>query len=59
MAWFAAFDPATGTVGRHATQAVVHEGSVYVAAGSRTRGRRPGVHGLHRANEVVVHERLL
>lgn len=41
-----ALDPATGRwdalaplgVGRHATQAVVHDGKVYVAAGSRTRG---------------------
>lgn len=41
-----AYDPRTGrwaalapmTQGRHATQAVVHDGRVYVAAGSRTRG---------------------
>lgn len=41
-----AFDPQTGTwtslapmqVGRHGTQAVVHEGNVYIAAGSKTRG---------------------
>jgi N-acetylneuraminic acid mutarotase len=41
-----AYDPRTGrwttlaplTVGRHATQAVVHDGRLYVAAGSRTRG---------------------
>lgn len=41
-----AFDPAAGTwqplapmrTGRHGTQAVVHEGHIYVAAGSRTRG---------------------
>jgi N-acetylneuraminic acid mutarotase len=26
------------TVGRHATQAVLHEGKLYIAAGSRTRG---------------------
>jgi N-acetylneuraminic acid mutarotase len=41
-----ALDPATGRwttlaplqVGRHATQAIVHEGAIYTAAGSRTRG---------------------
>ena len=41
-----ALDPATGRwrslaplrQGRHATQAVVHEGRIYIAAGSRTRG---------------------
>ena len=41
-----ALDPATGrwttlaplAVGRHATQAVVHAGRIYLAAGSRTRG---------------------
>ena len=41
-----AYDPRTGrwttlaplTVGRHATQAVLHRGRLYVAAGSRTRG---------------------
>ena len=41
-----ALDPATGrwrtlaplNTGRHATQAVVHDGRIYVAAGSRTRG---------------------
>ena len=41
-----ALNPATGqwrtlaplNTGRHATQAVEHEGKVYVAAGSRTRG---------------------
>ena len=41
-----AFDPQAGTwtslapmqVGRHGTQAVVHNGRVYVAAGSKTRG---------------------
>src|SRR5215207_1726465 len=41
-----AFDPRTGrwttlapmTVGRHATQAVLHRGKLYIAAGSRTRG---------------------
>jgi N-acetylneuraminic acid mutarotase len=40
------YDPATGVwtslpplaLGRHATQAVVHEGAVYLAAGSRSRG---------------------
>jgi N-acetylneuraminic acid mutarotase len=40
------FDPATGrwttlkplSMGRHATQAVVHEGKIYLASGSRTRG---------------------
>jgi N-acetylneuraminic acid mutarotase len=40
------FDPATGrwtvlaplTMGRHATQAIVHEGRIYLASGSRTRG---------------------
>ena len=26
------------TVGRHATQAVLHQGKLYIAAGSRTRG---------------------
>lgn len=41
-----AFDPRTGTwvslkplrQGRHATQAIVHDGRIYIAAGSRTRG---------------------
>jgi N-acetylneuraminic acid mutarotase len=41
-----ALDPATGVwttlpplqVGRHATQAIVYEGAIYTAAGSRTRG---------------------
>lgn len=41
-----ALDPQTGTwtslapmqVGRHGTQAVVHQGKVYIAAGSKTRG---------------------
>lgn len=41
-----AFDPETGTwqslapmnTGRHGTQAIVHEGHLYIAAGSRTRG---------------------
>jgi N-acetylneuraminic acid mutarotase len=41
-----ALDPATGSwtslaplqVGRHATQAIVYQGAVYIAAGSRTRG---------------------
>jgi N-acetylneuraminic acid mutarotase len=41
-----AFGPATGTwrslaplnQGRHATQGVVHDGKIYIAAGSRTRG---------------------
>jgi hypothetical protein len=41
-----AFDPATGgwtslaplSLGRHATQAVLHEGRLYLASGSRTRG---------------------
>jgi N-acetylneuraminic acid mutarotase len=41
-----AFDPATGrwtalaplAMGRHATQAVVHDGRIYLASGSRTRG---------------------
>lgn len=41
-----AYDPATGRwsalpalgLGRHATQAVVHNGAIYLAAGSRTRG---------------------
>jgi N-acetylneuraminic acid mutarotase len=41
-----AFDPVKGawstlaplSLGRHATQAVVHNGSIYLAAGSRTRG---------------------
>lgn len=41
-----ALDPETGTwqslapmnVGRHGTQAIVHDGHIYVAAGSRTRG---------------------
>lgn len=40
------FDPQTGiwtslapmNVGRHGTQAVVHEGRIYIAAGSKTRG---------------------
>ncbi len=48
------FDPATGRwtalaplqVGRHGTQAVVHEGRIYIAAGSRTRG----------ATEINSHE---
>jgi N-acetylneuraminic acid mutarotase len=39
-------DPATGTwaklaplsMGRHATQAIVHDGTIYLASGSRTRG---------------------
>ena len=39
-------DPATGrwtalkplAMGRHATQAVLHEGRIYLASGSRTRG---------------------
>jgi N-acetylneuraminic acid mutarotase len=39
-------DPATGrwsilkplSMGRHATQAIVHEGKIYLASGSRTRG---------------------
>ena len=41
-----AFNPETGTwqslapmnTGRHGTQAIVHEGHLYIAAGSRTRG---------------------
>lgn len=41
-----AFDPVTGRwtslaplqVGRHATQAIVYEGAIYTASGSRTRG---------------------
>jgi hypothetical protein len=41
-----AYDPSTGRwsalaalgLGRHATQAVVHNGAIYLAAGSRTRG---------------------
>jgi N-acetylneuraminic acid mutarotase len=41
-----AYDPASGTwtklpplsMGRHATQAVLHEGRIYLASGSRTRG---------------------
>ncbi|NBB74601.1 MAG: galactose oxidase, partial [Bacteroidetes bacterium] len=41
-----AFHPETGTwqslapmhTGRHGTQAIVHEGHLYIAAGSRTRG---------------------
>src|SRR5690606_11629317 len=41
-----AFDPATGqwtslaplAVGRHATQAIVHDGMIYLAAGSSARG---------------------
>jgi N-acetylneuraminic acid mutarotase len=41
-----ALDPATGTwttlaplsMGRHATQAILHDGRVYLASGSRTRG---------------------
>ena len=41
-----AFDPATGRwtslaplqVGRHATQAIVYDGAIYTAAGSRTQG---------------------
>lgn len=49
-----AFNPSTGTwtqlapmqTGRHGTQAVVHEGKIYVAAGSRTRG----------ADEIDSHE---
>jgi hypothetical protein len=39
-------DPATGrwtalqplSMGRHATQAVLHDGRIYLASGSRTRG---------------------
>jgi hypothetical protein len=41
-----AYDPATGrwtsltplSIGRHATQAILHEGRLYLASGSRTRG---------------------
>lgn len=41
-----ALDPATGTwaklaplsMGRHATQAILHDGRIYLASGSRTRG---------------------
>jgi hypothetical protein len=41
-----ALDPATSRwtplkpleMGRHATQAVVHDGRIYLASGSRTRG---------------------
>jgi len=51
-----AFNPETGTwqslapmnTGRHGTQAIVHEGQIYVAAGSRTRG----------ATEINSQERL-